>query len=497
MRNGCLHRGDNGSPTVPVIVCLRHDRLIISHSPTNMGQFTDRPSTGRFKMELVSELWLEIFDHLLPGTLRHVSLTCHSFRHLAQPLLFRSLTFCPYSIDTASRRFISRPETVEYTERRIQFCSSSRIAYAVRQCTLFPRHIVGAAHSDIAYEVLLDILLDTLPHFTNLQSLFLIFVDLNQSQVLKLCALRNVRHLGLANCTMEHVRSLSLCKLRVADLTIACDNRLRVTASSHGLSIFSPEHLRSASIINPTVLSYFFDTFLGDASQGLMHLRNLTLPCEVEVVLAFSRLLHLVPELAELKFFRTSTNQPQVHRDDQFTLSTFRLPVKPLSKYQGPRQLLPYFVRPGALEHLSLWSTCSMTGDGSMDPIELYDALAGGNELVSVCNKEVLKTVETLELSMTRVNALALDAVCAHFPILRSLYVNVTSPQIEACDSEVHPKLYFLLSVTELCVLDYIGCPVNSPPSPDHPALATLRVRGFYTAPRSHRLYGPSCKAQT
>src|ERR1700709_964994 len=113
-----------------------------------MGQFTDRPSTGRVKMELASELWLEIFDQLLPGALRHVSLTCHAFRHLAQPLLFRSLAFCPYSIGTASRRLISRLVNVEHTKRRIQFCSSSRIACAVRQCTLFSRHIVGAAHSD-------------------------------------------------------------------------------------------------------------------------------------------------------------------------------------------------------------------------------------------------------------------------------------------------------------------------------------------------------------
>jgi hypothetical protein len=235
-------------------------------------------------------------------------------------------------------------------------------------------------------------------------------------------------------------------KLQVVDLNIVCDNQSRVMGSGHGLSVFSPDHLRSVSIINPTVASYFLDSFLVNAPHGLIQLRSLTLPCEIEVVRAFSQLLHLVPELVELKFchLRPSSTQHYIPKDDQFTLSMFRPPVKPLLKYQGPRQLLPYFVRPGSLKHLNLWSAYPVTSDGSMDPSELHGALMGGNQ-------EVLRTVQKLELSVTHVNALVLDAVCTRFPVLRSLYVYVGSSYMQAWNPEVHWKSLILLSKAKLC----------------------------------------------
>ncbi|KAG1873866.1 hypothetical protein F4604DRAFT_1765537, partial [Suillus subluteus] len=325
-----------------------------------------------------------------------------------------------------SQRFIHRLEIVERTKQRIQFCSSPRITHVVRECKFYPRYIVGAVpNTEIAYNVLLDILLDTLPLFVNLQSLSFMFVDLSQSQVLKLCALRSLGNLFLGNCIVEHVQSLSPPKLQVADLTITCDskNMLGNGQSGYGLSVFSPEHIRSVSVINPVAASQFLNNFIGNASQGLQQLRCLTLPCNLEVVRAFCPLLHLIPELAELKFARPSLIQYNLPKDENFSLSTHSNPLKPLSKYQGPRQLLPHFVCPGALEHLNLWSTRPLSTDGSMDPMELYGALVGGDELMSVCDPEVLRAVQILELSVTHVNALMLDAICARFPILRSLYV--------------------------------------------------------------------------
>ncbi|KAG1885276.1 uncharacterized protein F5891DRAFT_1088229 [Suillus fuscotomentosus] len=394
-----------------------------------MGQLMNIPSRDSGiipQVGLPPELWSAIFEHLPLRTLHDVTLTCHSFRYLAQPLLFRSLTFCPYSLDANNQRFIHRLETVKRTKRRIQFCSSVRIAHAVRECKFYPRYIVGAVlNTAIPYNVLLDILLDTLPLFVNLQSLSFMFVDLSQSQISKLCALRSLGNLFLGNCTVEHVLSLSSPKLRLANLTIICDskNMLGNGQNGHGLSVFSPDHIRSVSIINPVAASQLLNNFIGNASQGLLQLRCLTLPCNLEVVRAFRPILHLIPELAELKFARPSQIQHNLPRDENFSLSTHFNPLKPLSKYQGPRQLLPHFVRPGALEHLNLWSTRPVSTDGSMSPLELHGALAGGNKLVSVCDPEVLKTVQMLELSVTHVDALMLHVICIRFPILRSLYV--------------------------------------------------------------------------
>ncbi|KAG2143688.1 hypothetical protein DEU56DRAFT_910817 [Suillus clintonianus] len=381
------------------------------------------------QVSLAHELWLAIFEHLPIRTLHDVALTCQLFRHLAQPLLFRSLTFCPYSLDTDNQRYIARIETVERTKQRIQFCSSARIAHAVRECKFYPRYIVGAVlNTEIAYNVLLDMLLDTLPLLINLQSLSFMFVDLSQSQLLKLCALRSLGTLFLGNCRVEHVQSLPPSKLQVSDLTIICDNKPSMFENDHndyGLSVFSPDHLRSVSIINPVAASQFLNNVLGNTSQSLTQLRCLALPCNLEVVRAFRSLLHLIPELAELKFARPSQIQHSLPKDETFSLSTYSRPLKPLSKYQGPRQLLPHFVRPGALEHLTLWSTRPVSTDGSMNPSELHGALVGGDELVDVCDPEVLRTVQKLELSVTHVNALVLNAICARFPILQSLYVYV------------------------------------------------------------------------
>ncbi|KAG1830677.1 hypothetical protein DFJ58DRAFT_824531, partial [Suillus subalutaceus] len=164
-----------------------------------------------------------------------------------------------------------------------------RIAHAVRECKFYPRYIVGAVpNTEIAYNVLLDILLDTTYRFSPVQ-------------VLKLCALRCLGNLSLGNKSWR----------------------------------------------------------------------------------AFHPLLHLIPELAELKFVRPPLIQSNLPEDENFT--------------PCPRQLLPHFVRPGALEHLNLWRTRVLSTDGSMDPMELYGALVGGDELVSVCDPEVLRTVQILE----------------------------------------------------------------------------------------------------
>ncbi|KAG1751843.1 hypothetical protein EDB19DRAFT_1203825 [Suillus lakei] len=157
-----------------------------------MGQSINRPSRApsiTTQVCLAPELWLAIFEHLPFRTLHDVTLTCQSFRYLAQPLLFHSLTFCPYSLDTDNKRFIPRIETVERTKQRIQFCSSARIAHAVRECKFYPRYIVGAVlNPEIAHNVLLDILLDTLPLFVNIQSLSFMFVDLKSVPVTETAA---------------------------------------------------------------------------------------------------------------------------------------------------------------------------------------------------------------------------------------------------------------------------------------------------------------------
>ncbi|KAG1762578.1 hypothetical protein EDD22DRAFT_890907 [Suillus occidentalis] len=131
-------------------------------------------------VHLAPELWLTIFEYLPFPTLHDVTLTCHSFCYPAQPLLFHSLTFCPYSLDTDNQRFIHRLDTVERAKQRIQFCSSAHVAHAVQECKFYPRYIVGdVLNLEIAYNVLLDLLHDTLPLFFNLQSLSIMFVDLN------------------------------------------------------------------------------------------------------------------------------------------------------------------------------------------------------------------------------------------------------------------------------------------------------------------------------
>jgi hypothetical protein len=81
--------------------------------------------------------------------------------------------------------------------------------------------------------------------------------------------------------------------------------------------------------------------------------------------------------------------------------------------------------------------------------MELRGALVGGDELVSVCDSEVLRTVQMLELNVTHVNTIMLYAICTRFPILRSLYVYVargsfTDAVTQAWDPEVYVKSFLL-----------------------------------------------------
>lgn len=264
---------------------------------------------------------------------------------------------------------------------------------------------------------------------------------------------------------------------------------LRNVHNGHGFSVFSRDHIRSVSIINPVVASQFLNGFLGNALQGLPQLRCLTLPCDLEVVRAFRPLLHLMPELAELKFARPSQIQYSLPKDENFSLSTHPNPLKPLSKYQGPRQLLPHFVRPGALEHLKLWSTRPVSTNGSMSAMELHGALVGGDELVSVCDPEVLRTVQMLELCVTHVNTLMLYVICTRFPTLRSLYVYVARDSVpgaitQAWDLEMMMDALLNLplpsTIQHLQLLSFVAVPCSGLPTEDRIARRKQDLRVKY-----------------
>ncbi|EGN92594.1 hypothetical protein SERLA73DRAFT_146817, partial [Serpula lacrymans var. lacrymans S7.3] len=101
------------------------------------------PPTFSPRGHLLPEIWLGVFNQLPRQNIRDVTLTCHSFRHLAQPLLFRSLSFCPFLVDGQNNRVLPKREILERTMAKLQFCSSDRISHAIHTCKVFSRPTVG------------------------------------------------------------------------------------------------------------------------------------------------------------------------------------------------------------------------------------------------------------------------------------------------------------------------------------------------------------------
>ncbi|KAJ7663121.1 hypothetical protein DFH06DRAFT_930982, partial [Mycena polygramma] len=82
-----------------------------------------------------SELWVKVFSHIPLYLLPSITLTCRSFRSLAQPLLFTTIVTHPQ----APSSLTARATHTKYRKRvaeRLQFFFSPQISLTVRECKI-------------------------------------------------------------------------------------------------------------------------------------------------------------------------------------------------------------------------------------------------------------------------------------------------------------------------------------------------------------------------
>jgi hypothetical protein len=97
------------------------------------------------RRSLPPELWLEAFSFLPTKSIECSTLVCQSFRHLAQPMLFRCLTFRPSVMDInledgIVRYRLRKDDNFSWDVRRLDFCTSSRMASFIQYINIYPIH---------------------------------------------------------------------------------------------------------------------------------------------------------------------------------------------------------------------------------------------------------------------------------------------------------------------------------------------------------------------
>ncbi|KAK7050556.1 hypothetical protein R3P38DRAFT_2865836 [Favolaschia claudopus] len=306
---------------------------------------TGSESETQSHLDLVPpELWLQIFAYLSSHVdLKAVSLTCISFRQLAQPLLFTRIYTHPPP-PTLALRGIQTTKYRRRTTQRLDFFLSPLIAPAVRECWIDPP---SAEEEDLPTDVLIDAIFDGLRKLPNL----------------KVLGCRSIR---LASKRLEVLRCLSL-------TTLTLESCLSdVTQHTHlpALSLSSATFRYHEAVSRDASLSPLFSFFLSPR-----HLQRLaSTSTEVIPVLArrrsFTRLLQLeipVECLTSTSFISALSHCPSLERITLLTDAEGHLPSRSstvsaipkntlpnLKFYRGPRNFAALFASTGRLQTVEL-----------------------------------------------------------------------------------------------------------------------------------------------
>ncbi|KAF8959632.1 hypothetical protein BDZ97DRAFT_1385703 [Flammula alnicola] len=125
---------------------------------------------------LLPEIWLLVIPYLKTLDLQSISLTCSTFRYMAQPLLFSVLDVSPFLLSYNAEKPILRPP--KYLDRfveRLEYFKLPHIVHGVHHCWISPYSRSGFPNrnqqDDLDPNSIIDVALEALPHFPNLSTL--------------------------------------------------------------------------------------------------------------------------------------------------------------------------------------------------------------------------------------------------------------------------------------------------------------------------------------
>jgi hypothetical protein len=340
------------------------------HAPCRMSH-NRRETTDLcqpFHPGISHDVWPLIFGYLPDSedqTVRNLTMTCSSFRYIAQPLLFRNVTVRPFrtfvKFDHSKVQMALQPTEVEWHLSRLQFLTSPRIAPAVRRVQAIPtetwqRDFPVRTPGEV--DTILSALLSALPAFPNLREVVFNHLDFSSAHIELLSRVQRFRTLMIVGCTAPSF---------IPSHHLLAVDFLRVTPSvdTGGIS-----HLWMGAIKLEIVSTLYFSTsehthtFLTAARARCMQaLRSLDINITYSSTPHILSVLSALPRLEVLNmttFFR-GENPTSDGQDLDFATGKITLPS--LHHYNGPLNILLHL-------HLPSLSFLNIAGISETIPAE-------------------------------------------------------------------------------------------------------------------------------
>ncbi|KAJ7101534.1 hypothetical protein B0H15DRAFT_816456 [Mycena belliarum] len=279
------------------------------------------------------ELWDKIFSYLCaPWDIRAVSLTCHCFRQLAQPLLFSKISTHP-APPTLGLRGLQMNKYRRRTLQRLDFFLSPHIAPAVRECWIDPP---SAEDEELPTDVLIDAIFDGLRKLPNLRVLGCRSIRLTPKRLAVLQRLA-LTAIALESCLSDLVDFANLPALPLSYVTLKYSDVHSDAILPPLLSLFlSPRHLQRLCATSTEILPVI------TRSRPFMRLHHLELPPEALVSPLFPSALAACPALERITC-HTAPETALPHAAMLPALPSGLLPA--LRAYRGPRAFAAFFAR--------------------------------------------------------------------------------------------------------------------------------------------------------
>ncbi|KAJ7055827.1 hypothetical protein C8F01DRAFT_447036 [Mycena amicta] len=426
--------------TTPLSSLLRHARRLTfdgfaGGKPKNVGAGRRRGSDPRTVAlsTMPAELWIKVFEHLPSYTLPSVTLTCRTFRALAQPLLFSTISTHPEEPKTGlSLRVPGQNANAKYRKRigeRMAFFFSPQISHAVRVCRIaVPVPEEGApAPSD----ELVDHIFAMLPHFPNLRVLECRYIRLTPMRLRVLQGLE-LRTISFEFCfgNVSDFAAMPAVPLREVTFKYSDASITRDSDRASPCPIFlSPDHLETLHATTTLVLHT-----LARSPQPFSRLRTLELPVESLMSPHFIAALARCPAVENIAF-HTTDYLPHV---DFTALPEGVLPN--LRSYRGPHHFAAAFLRNRTAQRLDVSMPCRPASlESSL--LKLYDPREGSNTTLRALS---------FPLSSPDIPSALLETIHNSFPLLASLAIPdpaLSSADIKALLNAVHAH-YALTELT-------------------------------------------------
>ncbi|KAJ7431608.1 hypothetical protein FB451DRAFT_1486619 [Mycena latifolia] len=280
------------------------------------------------------ELWLKVFLHIPLYLLPSVTLTCRSFRAIAQPLLFTTISTHP-KVSPAVSTVKSRKRVAD----RLQFFCSPQIHLTVWECQISPPE---PEEDDPPAEDLVDAIFDALPTFPNLRTLKCRYVRLTPK---RLAILQELRLTTI---------SLELCFGDISDLSVASSVPLQHVTFKYPYSFLGRDKADPCLLfLSSTHLKQLHATTTSITttlarSQPFVSLRTLEIPTECLSSEHFIPALSRCPAVEHLTLL-----PPDLHPRTPFdALPDGILPR--LNSYRGPHHLAPCILRGRPAKHVDI-----------------------------------------------------------------------------------------------------------------------------------------------